>query len=61
MIKTGDKWICPRCKQEVIITNNGVHHLSKTNGPHWQKYSLDELNSNALHEKEQLNKLFYGN
>ena len=60
MINIGDNWICPRCKEEVEIIADGVKHLSNINGPHWQKYSLEELNYLADFEKEQLNKLFYG-
>ena len=61
MINVGDKWTCPRCNEKIEVTMDGIRHISNFNGPHWQKHSLEELNNFADFEKEQLNKLFYGN
>lgn len=61
MINIGDKLTCPRCKENVEVTIDGIKHLSNVNGAHWQRYLLKELNDLKQFEQEQLNKLFYGN
>ena len=54
---------CPRCGEEIEITQDGVNHASNKNGTHWIKYSISDLNSIKDYENkmsDKFNKFMYG-
>lgn len=55
-----DTWICPRCRESINVTENGIVHASNVNGPHFQRYSLEELLAIKKSEEKEFNKIYYG-
>lgn len=60
MVEIGSNWVCPRCRECIVITDEGISHASNINGPHFQRYSLEDLNAIKEFESKQINRMFYG-
>lgn len=59
-MEDNNNWVCPRCGDIIEITEEGIYHASNKKGPHFQRYTIEDLDAIKRLERKQLNEMYYG-